>query len=587
MDRFAFLASQPWLYPPPDDVASALCGGDDARVLVVSDDGVHRFIPAHLLLDADFDGVLRTPPARGRVAHHHHHADLSVVFDGCASFHFSEREQYGHPPAPPRAERDVGTPCVVGAAASDALHMAFAPTDECPDQAQFACRIRARRCERVQPETDPPAAVLPPGTTARDHTWLEITIDGFARAVDLSQARHVVVGPPIDARPDPRYREPDLVSLDRRARRPSHRHRRRRRRRRRGRGRDARREFGSDSDDSYRYDCDDDCDDDDESPFGASGNRAEDVGFDVDASFDRRLTALTANAPRNTQTPGSDDIDDDARAEAGETPYASVVFSHVTLNLYHDAGLLGCRRASPAGEREKIAAVRDALERFRAAAADAATNAATSRALAPSSAEAPSPPSSTHGVSSAQPQPGDSRGDSPLGAPTTPNTATAVHRERLRARGGEVRAASAAAIATRRELERALVAATRLASARADDEDEGDENDDAGGAGNGNVPGARDGRLARALTRAARRTAEALEETRGASERRSRRARRVAAALDAAERDVDARAAEDAAADAAWRDELARMRGWTDEATLVEGRERWTSADELGEARFA
>lgn len=579
MDRFAFLASQPWLYPPPDDVASALCGGDDARVLVVSDDGVHRFIPAHLLLDADFDGVLRTPPARGRVAHHHHHADLSVVFDGCASFHFSEREQYGHPPAPPRADRDVGTPGVVGAAASDALHMAFAPTDECPDQAQFACRIRARRCERVQPETDPHAAVLPPGTT----TWLEITIDGFARAVDLSQARHVVVGPPIDARPDPKHREPDLISPDRRARRPSHRHHHhhRRRRRRRRRGRDARGEFGSDSEDSCRYDCDCD-DDDDESPFGASGNRAEDVGFD------RRLTTLTANAPRNTQTPGSDDIDDDARAEAGETPYASVVFSHVTLNLYHDAGLLGCRRASPAGEREKIAAVRDAIERFRAAAADAATNAATSRALAPSSAEAPSqtPTPTPHGVSSAQPQPGDSH--SPLGAPTTPNTDTAVHRQRLRARAGEVRAASAAAIATRRELERALVAATRLATESAEDENEGDEeideNDDAGGAGN--VPGAREGRLglARALTRAARRSAEALEETRRESERRSRRARRVAAALDEAARDADA---EGAGEDAAWRDELARMRGWTDEATLVEGRERSTSADELGEARFA
>ena len=559
------------MYPPPDDVASAPCVVDDARVSVVADDGVHRFIPAHLLLDADFDGVLRTPPARGRVAHHHHHADLSVVFDGCASFHFSEREQYGHPPVPPRADRDVGTPGVVGAAASDALHMAFAPTDECPDQAQFACRIRARRCERVQPETDA--------------TWLEITIDGFARAVDLSQARHVVVGPPMDGRPDPKHREPDLESPDRRARRPNHRHRHRRRRRRRRRGRDARREFDSDSDDSYRYDCDDDrdddCDDDcDESPFGASGNRAEDAGFD------RRLTALTANAPRNTntQTSGSDDIDDDARAEAGETPYASVVFSHVTLNLYHDAGLLGCRRASPAGEREKIAAVRDALETFRAAAADAVTNAATSRALAPSSAEVPS--STPHGVSSAQPQPGDSH--SPLGAPTTPNTDTAVHRRRLRARGGEVRAASAVAIATRRELDRALVAATRLTTESADDENEGDdvhEDDDAGGAGN--VPGAREGRLARALTRAARRSAEALEETRRESERRSRRARRVAAALDEAERDADARAAEDAAADFAWRDELARMRGWTDEAALVEGRERSTSADELGEARFA
>ena len=606
MDRFAFLASQPWLYPPPDDVASAPCVVDDARVSVVADDGVHRFIPAHLLLDADFGGVLRTPPARGRVAHHHHHTDLSVVFDGCASFHFSEREQYGHPPVPPRADRDVGTPGVVGAAASDALHMAFAPTDECPDQAQFACRVRARRCERVQPDAEG-------GRTAardfrRDHpdaAWLEITVDGFARAVDLSQARRVVVGPPIEApRPDPRRREPETV-LDRRARRLD---RRRRRRRRRRRGRDARREFAvrdpndpDDSDDdeeSYPYDCDDD-----ESPFGASGNRAAHVDADVDGVFDRRLTALTANAPRRAQTPVGDDSIDDARAEAGETPYVSVVFSHVTLNLYHDAGLLGCRRASPGGEREKIAAVRDALERFREAATGGAEGRARDRGRsARRSSDATSSRDTPRGVSSAQPPPEESSPS--FGATARPEENAAAARKRLRARAEEVRAAAAAAIAARRELERALVAATRRVTTTRRDETNDDDDDEwverdfgrergfrSSPDGDGNDARAtnarraptKERRLAVALTRAARRSAETLEETRAASARRSRRARRVASALDEAERDADERAA----ADATWRDELARMRGWTDEATLVESGERAPSADELGEARFA
>lgn len=186
--------------------------------------------------------------------------------------------------------------------------------------------------------------------------------------------------------------------------------------------------------------------------------------------------------------------------------------------------------------------------------------------------------------------------------PTTPNAAAA--RKRLRARAEEVRAAAAAAIAARRELERALVAATRRITTTSRDETNDDDDDEwverdfgrergfrSSPDGDGNDARAtnarraptKEGRLAIALTRAARRSAETLEETRAASARRSRRARRVASALDEAERDADERAA----ADATWRDELARMRGWTDEATLVESGERAPSADELGEARFA
>ena len=245
--------------------------------------------------------MLRTPRARGRVAHHHHHTDLSVVFDGCASFHFSEREQYGHPRPSPRRSR-CWHPGVVGAAASDALHMAFAPTDECPDQAQFACRVRARRCERVQPDAEG-------GRTAardfrRDHpdaAWLEITVDGFRQR--STSARRDASSSALRSRPRAPIRDDEnprpsstvarvastvavavavAVAADETpaasspfATRPDP-------------------DDPDDSDDdeeSYPYDCDDD-----ESPFGASGNRAAHVDADVDGVFDRRLTALTVTA---------------------------------------------------------------------------------------------------------------------------------------------------------------------------------------------------------------------------------------------------------------------------------------------------
>ena len=47
-----------------------------------------------------------------------------------------------------------GIPHVVGAAASDALHMAFAATEEWPDQAQFNCVIRTRGAEQSSSSSD-------------------------------------------------------------------------------------------------------------------------------------------------------------------------------------------------------------------------------------------------------------------------------------------------------------------------------------------------------------------------------------------------------------------------------------------------
>jgi hypothetical protein len=169
------------------------------------------------------------------------------VFDGCASVHFSEREQYGYPPAGTQRRdesvsdeeknRDCGhpssreaweTPCpVVGAAAADAVHMAFAPHDEWPDQAQFACSIRVRRAvverdcrghllaNRGRPSCDASADERMRRDASADENdvssatcWLEMTVDGATHALDISQSRHVVVGPPAD-REQTRVDSPD------------------------------------------------------------------------------------------------------------------------------------------------------------------------------------------------------------------------------------------------------------------------------------------------------------------------------------------------------------------------------------------
>ena len=168
----------------------------------------------------------------------------------------------------------------------------------------------------------------------------------------------------------------------------------------------------------------------------------------------------------------------------------------------------------------------------------------------------------------------------------------------------EVRAAAAAAIAARRELERALVAATRRVTTTRRDETNDDDDDEwverdfgrerisvlSDGVrerreSDERSPSADVGKTPRrrAHPRGAAFGGDARGDARGVRASIETRARRVASALDEAERDADERAA----ADATWRDELARMRGWTDEATLVESGERAPSADELGEARFA
>ena len=248
MNRFAFLDCQPWLYPSPD-ARPPLRGGeleDDARLVrVVHADGTIRPLPRHLALRVppSCDDVPRTPPSRGRVARGRAHPDPSVIFDGCASFHFSEREQYGVPasaptppapssenlappggggvsgasssPNPTMTRNDASRFAVSGAAAPDALHVAFAPDDAWPDQAQLTCTIRARLFSPLgDDESDDRARSASAGQTSLPGSpfaaaaaaearrrrarrlWLEVVVDGATHALDLSQARHIVAGPP-------------------------------------------------------------------------------------------------------------------------------------------------------------------------------------------------------------------------------------------------------------------------------------------------------------------------------------------------------------------------------------------------------
>jgi hypothetical protein len=72
-----------------------------------------------------------------------------------------------------------------------------------------------------------------------------------------------------------------------------------------------------------------DSDTPDDSLNGGSGNRHLQIGSSADWDHDET----------NTNTP---------------TPYVTIVFSHVSLNLYHHPGVRGCRLESPGGEQMKI-----------------------------------------------------------------------------------------------------------------------------------------------------------------------------------------------------------------------------------------
>ena len=366
------------------------------------------------------------PPARGGVAHHPLNADPAVVFDGCASVHFSEREQYGYPPAgtPRRDEcvsdeernRDCGHPStrdaqeracpVVGAAAADAVHMAFAPHDEWPDQAQFACSIRVRRAvvERDRrgdrPGNRARGEASDDRSLSRDDAndvfsaacWLEMTVDGATHALDMSQSRHVVVGPPVEwghkrldspePHPEPHPSESSRAERGpggrivttrngRDARKKSRRGDARERKRRR-RGHD---DPGNAGDDECSFSCGDVKDGDDDA--GGAGDadpgpgpgpvalrrRYEKPPFGFGFSLGVGLGPSSC-----TKSAAMSDAPDEYDYENAPTPYVTIVFAHCSLNLYHHPGVLGCRRSSPAGERERVGKVRDALVAIRAAA---------------------------------------------------------------------------------------------------------------------------------------------------------------------------------------------------------------------------
>ena len=246
MDRFAFLSAQPWLFPPP---ARSVRPRRTRRGGRLGDRGGGRRPEAtsstsrassrsrRRAVDPPREAASRTTPQRGprgsvRRARQRSSSERERVRLPTRGNTASGRKRLGR-----GEERDCGhpssreaweTPCpVVGAAAADAVHMAFAPHDEWPDQAQFACSIRVRRAvvERDCPEGTfsqievGPRATRPP-TSDRDASadendvssatcWLEMTVDGATHArEDISQSRHVVVGPPAD-REQTRVDSPD------------------------------------------------------------------------------------------------------------------------------------------------------------------------------------------------------------------------------------------------------------------------------------------------------------------------------------------------------------------------------------------
>jgi hypothetical protein len=195
MDRFAFLAAQPWLYPTRREDAredareddDATNDGRDEQGAINSDardGGRHRsLLPPRLVLETSL-------PAR-------------TIHDGVCSFHFSE-EQYLPPSSPRSTTSGEGggaastTVAVVGAASADAIHMAFSATRDLPDMAQFRCVLRAREVRDASRDSDGSAVAREAspdadgGARRRTRAWLELRVDGRAYAMDVSQVRYSI-----------------------------------------------------------------------------------------------------------------------------------------------------------------------------------------------------------------------------------------------------------------------------------------------------------------------------------------------------------------------------------------------------------
>jgi hypothetical protein len=305
----------------------------------------------------------------------------------------------GHPFE--RAEEEDFSP-VVGAAAADAVHMAFAAHDEWPDQAQFSCSIRVRRAvvEREKPVSERGNAESNDADAHDDETnfacWLELTVDGATHALDMSQSRHVVVGPPIDSRID----SPDAPTLQPTA---SSRHervsfeRRRRAKKKRfdddetlrvrvlacaRRRREKRDDPGNKGDDEFSEDQNGNADDVSNQERDV---RTRDVRVKTSPRVDGKRRRIYEKPPSENRADVSEEdnrrsslysfeadardlFDSPSEEESPSPPYVTIVFAHCCLNLYHHPGVLGCRRASPAGERGKIEIVGETLSVLRAAA---------------------------------------------------------------------------------------------------------------------------------------------------------------------------------------------------------------------------
>ena len=170
MDRFAFLACQPYLLPPHR-----------------TDDGAARDTRARRSAVARSRDTAGGPTDKSHDAPCGVHRSGASSFACCASFHFSQAEQYAPSVSPDAKGSPTGAwerPDIVGAATDDALHLAFARTDSNPDQAQLTCELTVR--ERHSSSSSPP----PPGGC------VDVILDGARFELDMRQCRAVVEGFP-------------------------------------------------------------------------------------------------------------------------------------------------------------------------------------------------------------------------------------------------------------------------------------------------------------------------------------------------------------------------------------------------------
>ena len=168
MDRFAFLACQPYLLPPHR-----------------TDDGAARDTRARRSAVARGRDTAGGPTDKSHDAPCGVHRSGASSFACCASFHFSQAEQYAPSVSPDAKGSPTGAwerPDIVGAATDDALHLAFARTDSNPDQAQLTCELTVR--ERHSSSSPPSGGCV------------DVILDGARFELDMRQCRAVVEGFP-------------------------------------------------------------------------------------------------------------------------------------------------------------------------------------------------------------------------------------------------------------------------------------------------------------------------------------------------------------------------------------------------------